>query len=300
MINWLIWHLDCKYVTARKAGDYLLAGKSIWRGWDNWWSQDIDFGSFDTLRGQCRVPCVSSFRGTSFFSARFVRVVYLMVVIRYCIPDLLLAVSWRLHARATTPREPGQPCIRVYQIMSVLSVCVCVMCNNRRFYWLQELYEADFHKPGIYGSGRVWANAWDVFRRTPSRGGRGHRAAADFVVGFGCGGISCFPGFCIYKFVHTTSGCERPRAVSVDSVNGLRQLANLPTENSRSPIPTRCTIYCAPPWESWRQLISKVAHSPSRTDPRAFPLQEFFKLWEHQSPLLARQSTSADTRERDV
>ena len=26
------------------------------------------------------------------------------------------------------------------------------------------MYEADFHKPGIYGSGRVWANAWDVSR----------------------------------------------------------------------------------------------------------------------------------------
>ena len=34
--------------------------------------------------------------------------------------------------------------------------------------------EADFHKPGIYGgSVRVWANAWDVLRRTASRGGRG-------------------------------------------------------------------------------------------------------------------------------
>ena len=30
------------------------------------------------------------------------------------------------------------------------------MCNIRRFYWLRELYEADFPKPGIYGSGRVW------------------------------------------------------------------------------------------------------------------------------------------------
>ena len=40
--------------------------------------------------------------------------------------------------------------------------------------------------------GRVWASAWDVFRRTPSRGGRGRRAAVDFVVCFGCGGISCF------------------------------------------------------------------------------------------------------------
>ena len=33
-----------------------------------------------------------------------------------------------------------------------LSVCVRV-CDFCRFYWLQELYEADFHKPGIYGSG---------------------------------------------------------------------------------------------------------------------------------------------------
>ena len=44
-----------------------------------------------------------------------------------------------------------------------------------------------------YGNGRVWANiAWDVFRRTPSRAGRGRLAAVDFVVCFGCGGISFF------------------------------------------------------------------------------------------------------------
>ena len=36
------------------------------------------------------------------------------------------------------------------------------------------------------------ASMWDVFRRTPSRDGRGHRAAMDFVVCFGCAGISCF------------------------------------------------------------------------------------------------------------
>ena len=47
----------------------------------------------------------------------------------------------------------------------------------------------DFHEPGIYVGGRVWANAWDVFRRTPSRGGRDCRGAVDFVVCFGCGGI---------------------------------------------------------------------------------------------------------------
>ena len=33
-------------------------------------------------------------------------------------------------------------------------------------YRLRGLYEAGFHKPGIHGSGRAWANARDVFRRT--------------------------------------------------------------------------------------------------------------------------------------
>ena len=61
------------------------------------------------------------------------------------------------------------------------------MCNIRRFYWLRELYKPDFHKLVIYGSGRVWANACDVFRRAPSQGGRGRWAAVDFVVCFGWG-----------------------------------------------------------------------------------------------------------------
>ena len=42
-----------------------------------------------------------------------------------------------------------------------LCVCQCV-CNIRRFYSLRE-YQADLHKLGIYVSGRVSANAWDVF-----------------------------------------------------------------------------------------------------------------------------------------
>ena len=50
--------------------------------------------------------------------------------------------------------------------------------------------DADFHKAGIYGgSVRVWAAAWDVFRRAPSRVSRGGRAAVDFVVCFGMGGF---------------------------------------------------------------------------------------------------------------
>ena len=56
------------------------------------------------------------------------------------------------------------------------------MCNTPRFYWLRGLQKADFHKPGIYKSVRVWANAWDLFRRKTSRGGRGRQAAVDFVL----------------------------------------------------------------------------------------------------------------------
>ena len=80
------------------------------------------------------------------------------------------------------------------------------MCNIRRFYQLRELYEADFHKPGIYGSGRVWANAWDVFRRMPSRGGRGRWAAVDFLVCFGWGGISFFVFFRYFFFERNAHG----------------------------------------------------------------------------------------------
>ena len=54
---------------------------------------------------------------------------------------------------------------------------------------LRGLYEADLHEPGIYGSGRVWANAGDVSRRAPSRGGRGGRDAVDIVVCLGRGGF---------------------------------------------------------------------------------------------------------------
>ena len=61
------------------------------------------------------------------------------------------------------------------------------VCSIRRLYWLRALYEADFHKHGICGRGRVWANACNVFRRPPFRVGRRRRAAANFVVCFGWG-----------------------------------------------------------------------------------------------------------------
>ena len=60
--------------------------------------------------------------------------------------------------------------------------CVCVCVAFVVFTDWRELYGAEIHNLGIYGSGRVWANAWDVFRLAPSRGGRGGWAAVDFVV----------------------------------------------------------------------------------------------------------------------
>ena len=77
------------------------------------------------------------------------------------------------------------------------------MCNICRFYGLRELYEADFHKPGIYGSERVWANAWDVFGHAPFRVGRGRRAAVDFVVCFRWGDLSYFIFFRFFSFERT-------------------------------------------------------------------------------------------------
>ena len=82
-----------------------------------------------------------------------------------------------------------------YYLIS-LSVCACA-CNIRGFYSLRELYDADFHKPGNYGSRRAWANAWDVLRRTPSQSDRCRRAAVDSLVSFGCGGF--FLVFCSFK-----------------------------------------------------------------------------------------------------
>ena len=88
---------------------------------------------------------------------------------------------------------------------------------------------ADFHNPGIYGSGQVWANAWDVFCRASSRGGHVRQAPAAFVVCSGWGGfflvfLSTFflfrthTAFCKYEatsclvYISTSNDTEaRPR-----------------------------------------------------------------------------------------
>ena len=88
---------------------------------------------------------------------------------------------------------------------------------------LRQLYEADFHKPGIYGSGRVWANAWDVFRRAPSRCGRGRRAALDIMVCFGRGGFCSFFFFLDFSFferTRPTASMRQPCLIYISTSNG--------------------------------------------------------------------------------
>ena len=94
------------------------------------------------------------------------------------------------------------------------------MSNIRCFYCLRELYEADFHTPGIYGRGRVWANVWDVVFRASSRGGRGRRAAVDFVVCFGWGEFLCFVFFRFFLFFERTrpAASMRPPLASFTSL----------------------------------------------------------------------------------
>ena len=134
----------------------------------------------------------------------------------------------------------------------------------------------------------------------PSRVGRGRWAAADFVVCFGWGGFF----FRVFsRSLH--SQIRTSRAVSVDSVKGLRQPANLPTENSRPPIPTRCTVLCAPTSEilrAWRHQLISIAgqHGSSLSDPPRPFQHNFSKLRERHSPMLARQNTTADVRKRGI
>ena len=70
-------------------------------------------------------------------------------------------------------------------------------------------------------AGDLWANAWDVFHRKPSRGGRGRRAAVDCVVCFGCGGLCrvlCFSNYII--FLELT----RPAASMIPSLASFTSL----------------------------------------------------------------------------
>ena len=97
------------------------------------------------------------------------------------------------------------------------------MWNVRRFFGLRELYQADFHKRGIYGSVRAWANAWDAFRSTPPQDGRGRRDAVEFVVCFGCGEIYFvffFSVFCYVERTRPTASMRAPSLIYLSTSNG--------------------------------------------------------------------------------
>ena len=91
-----------------------------------------------------------------------------------------------------------------YSISMSVSVC---MCNINIFHYCKRCTRPASTNAGIYGSGRVWANARDVPRRMKFRGGRGRGATMDFVVSFRCDRISIL--FCV--FVERTRHATRMR-----------------------------------------------------------------------------------------
>ena len=121
------------------------------------------------------------------------------------------------------------------------------MCNIRRFYLLRELSEADFHKPGIYGSGRVGANAWNVFRRAPSRGSRGRRAAVDFRGVFWMRRVFVFFFFPFFLFelgTHTACCEYRPLCLIYLSTSSEATEASFVAFEAKKPLHTGVRIGC--------------------------------------------------------
>ena len=71
--------------------------------------------------------------------------------------SFLLDASYEAKPFAYRQEKPLHAGVRTgchYLLNYLLSLSVCLwMCNICRFYWMRELYEGDFYKPGIYGSG---------------------------------------------------------------------------------------------------------------------------------------------------
>ena len=74
-----------------------------------------------------------------------------------------------------------------------MSLCMCVGATFVVLTDCESCTSWISTNPGCMETGEYeLTNAWDVLRCTPSRGDRIRRAAVDFEVGFGCGGISLF------------------------------------------------------------------------------------------------------------
>ena len=84
------------------------------------------------------------------------------------------------------------------------------------------------------------ANAWDVFRRAPSRGGRGCRAAVHVVVCFACDGISRV--FCFVFFFKRTRPVASMRPPCVIYLSSSNEAVYLPISKkaSHAGARTRC------------------------------------------------------------
>ena len=99
---------------------------------------------------------------------------------------------------------------------------------------------------------RIWANAWDVFRRMPSRGGRGRRAAAvDFLVCFRCGGFfrALFFHFFSFERRRPTASMGPPCLIYLSTSNEEQTSERsdaLHTTNAE-PISTVVTSVCGGP-----------------------------------------------------
>ena len=155
---------------------------------------------------------------------------------------------------------------------------------------MRQLYEADIHKPGIYGSGRVWANAWDVLFCAPSRGGRGRRAAAAFAVCFGWGGF--FRSF--HEFAFSNS--------FVDPVSEQPAWTRRRESDSQPICPQRTRAHLSPPGVPFSVLppekfgVSSYQYSSSSQlaslifDPTSeCNLNKFFSSFESSSRICSRE-----------
>ena len=69
-------------------------------------------------------------------------------------------------------------------------------------------------------AGEYGHSAWDVFRRVPSQGGRGRRAAVGFVVCFGCAEIFLFLFF--FERTRHAASPRRPCLIYLSTSTGVR------------------------------------------------------------------------------
>ena len=146
---------------------------------------------------------------------------------------LLIVMRLFLAFRAKKPLHTGVLTGRHY--LTSLSVCACV-----KFVVSTDCESCTWSIPT--SSGSMESGEYGLTRRTCFFSRRPEVVA---VAGLMKVSWCVFSGAGLDFFVLSMSfhfQNPRPRAVSLESVKGLRKPANLPTDNSRPPIRTRCTV----------------------------------------------------------